>query len=276
MRGTGMAAKLQLRKARTPEKQAGSPEMSTASWPLVPSAPSDAPVPTGPDAPIMDVLRTMRAMRRLKPDPVPRELLEQLIEAATWAPNASASHGYNYIVVTDRAQMTRLGALWRDVASRYITLGELAAPDAVADPAAARVLNAVRHQAENFDQTPAVVAVCYGMPAVPRELGILVAAVRAVGLRFLRRLADPRVTTIMGGAASAFPAAQNLLLAARAHGLAANISTWHLFRERDVKAVLGVPKDVTVYALIPIGWPEGHFGPVQRRPATDVIHWDRW
>ena len=54
---------------------------------MVPSAPPGSPVPVGPEAPVMEVLRTMRAMRRLKPDPVPRDLLERLVEAATWAPS---------------------------------------------------------------------------------------------------------------------------------------------------------------------------------------------
>ena len=80
----------------------------------------------------------------------------------------------------------------------------------------------------------------------------------------------------LGGASSAYPGVQNLLIAARAHGLAANISTWHLFAEREFKAVLAVPKRVTIYALVPVGWPAGRFGPVRRRPAADVTHWDRW
>jgi nitroreductase len=43
----------------------------------------------GEDAPILEVMSTMRAMRRLRSDPVPEELLTRLVEAATWAPSAS-------------------------------------------------------------------------------------------------------------------------------------------------------------------------------------------
>jgi nitroreductase len=107
---------------------------------MVPSAPPGSPVPTGPESPVMEVLRTMRAMRRLKPDRVPRELLEQLVAAATWAPSASNQQLYSYIVVTDRAQMARLGVLWREVQRKYLAAAALLDPGAFADPGAAPIL----------------------------------------------------------------------------------------------------------------------------------------
>jgi nitroreductase len=69
---------------------------------------------------------------------------------------------------------------------------------------------------------------------------------------------------------------QNLLLAARALGLAANSTVWRFFAENEFKQILGVPGHVTIYALVPVGWPAGRFGPVRRRSAADVIHWDNW
>jgi len=113
---------------------------------MVPSAPPGSPVPAEPEAPVMEVLRTMRAMRRLKPDPVPRELLEQLVEAATWAPSASNQQLYSYVVVTDRAQVARLGVLWRDVQRKYLAAAALLHPGALADLGAAAMLEAVRRR----------------------------------------------------------------------------------------------------------------------------------
>ena len=43
-----------------------------------------------------------------------------------------------------------------------------------------------------------------------------------------------------------------------------------------MKRVLGIPPGVQTYGLIPLGWPIGSFGPVQRRPVDEVIHIDRW
>jgi nitroreductase len=69
---------------------------------------------------------------------------------------------------------------------------------------------------------------------------------------------------------------QNLLLAARELGLAANLTSWHLFLEAEFKRALGIPRSVHTFALIPVGWPMGQFGPTKRRPAAELIHRDRW
>jgi len=182
----------------------------------------------------MEVLRTMRAMRRLKPGPVPRDLLERLVEAATWAPSASNGQQYSYVVVTDRAQMARLGVLSRDVQTKYLAAGARLDAEALVDPGTAAMLETVRYQGEHRDETPAVIAVCYARSEVPRDLRLIADLARAVGPRFLRRLASP-AAAIVAGASSSYPGVQNLLIAARASGLAANITVWHFFAENEFK-----------------------------------------
>ncbi len=242
---------------------------------LVPSRPPGSPAPVGADAPIMEVLASMRAMRRLKPDPVPKEVLEQLIAAATWAPSASNAQLYSYIAVTDRAQMARLGALWREVQSKYLSIVTRMDPQTAAEPAMVAVQAAIEHQAEHFDETPALIAMCYSRQPVPRDPRLIASLVRDFGLGFMLNAGSKRMIAL-AEASSCYPGAQNLLLAARALGLAANLTVWHLFEEQKFKQALGVPKDVTVYALIPVGWPAGNFGPVRRHPVSEVLHWDRW
>ena len=77
-------------------------------------------------------------------------------------------------------------------------------------------------------------------------------------------------------AASIYPGVENLLLTARALGLGATLTTWHLMIEADFKRVLGIPRGVHTFAVIPVGWPVGSFGPVRRRPLAEVVHHDRW
>lgn len=72
--------------------------------------------------------------------------------------------------------------------------------------------------------------------------------------------------------AALYPAAQNLILAARALGLGTTFTTLH----RAVGEVLGIPDEVRIAATIPFGWPTSTFGPVNRRPLTDVVHSNRW
>ena len=75
---------------------------------------------------------------------------------------------------------------------------------------------------------------------------------------------------------SIYPAVQNMLLAARALGLGATLTTLYLQFEKEAEAALGLPPDVYSYALLPIGYPMGRFGPVRRVPLPDIVYEDRW
>ena len=76
--------------------------------------------------------------------------------------------------------------------------------------------------------------------------------------------------------ASIYPAVQNMLLAARALGLGATLTTRHLLYEKETEAALGLPSGVHSYAILPIGYPMGKFGPVGRGPLADIVYEDRW
>jgi nitroreductase len=236
-------------------------------------------VALGEDAPIFDVMRTMRAMRRLAPDPVPDEMLERLVEAATWAPSGSNAQEYHFVVVTDRGQMARLAPLWRRCLHAYEGSFATVTPSTMEQDGYDRLIATIRHHAENFEATPAVIVPCYSYSRVTRRLS------PRAGLEGLRRLGPRNAADFLvrgqrqaalGEASSIYPGVQNMLLAARALGLAANLTTWHLFLEREFKQVLGVPRGVNTYAIVPVGWPLGRFGPVRRRPAAETIHRDRW
>ncbi len=242
---------------------------------------STTSVPVGADAPIVEVMATMRAMRRLRPDPVPDELLEELVEAATWAPSGGNVQAYSFVVVTDREQMARLAELWRVVCAFYLETFATVAPTRMPAERYERLKDALRFQAEHFHETPAVIVACYSMGDWTRRLA-------AQWRRFagaMSSLGPRRAATFTAGlkafgdrseAASVYPGVQNLLLAARAHGLGATLTTWHLALEPEFKAVLGIPRGVKTFAMIPVGWPRGNLGPVVRRPAAEVIHRDRW
>ena len=73
-----------------------------------------------------------------------------------------------------------------------------------------------------------------------------------------------------------YPAVQNMLLTARALGLGATLTTLFLRYENAVAAVFGLPADVKCYALLPIGYPLGRFGPVGRSPLDEITYLDKW
>ena len=240
-----------------------------------------ASVPVGPDAPILEVMASMRAMRRLRPDPVPDELLEELVEAATWAPSGGNVQAYSFVVVTDREQMARLAELWRVCCDFYLASFATVTPERMSEEQYERLRDALRFQRDHFHETPAVIVACYDLGPWTRRLRRqrreFVEGMRILGPRRTARvLRGMRAFADRSEAASVYPGVQNLLLAARAHGLGATLTTWHLALEDEFKAVLGIPRRIKTFAVVPVGWPRGRFGPVVRRPAAEAIHRDRW
>ena len=238
-------------------------------------------VPIGPDAPVMSILATTRAMRRLAPDPVPDELLRAVVEAATWAPSAANLQLVQFVVITDHDKIARLAQLWTQVVGDWLAILAASGID-LADPASnGKTLSSVEWQRDHFAEVPALIVVCEdtaaakqrsrGSVATMAELSRRVGPVRA--LRLAR--AFVRASERSYGA-SIFPAVENLLIAARALGLGATLTTWHLFAEAEFKAVLEIPGHVKTYAIVPIGWPLGRFGRVNRRPVDEVLHRNRW
>jgi len=247
----------------------------------VSTRPPRADVAVGPDAPIFAIMSTARAMRHLAPDPVPDELIRSLIEAATWAPTGSNAQGEGFVIVADRETIARLAVLWRRVVDDFRTIMDAAIPHRPQSAASARIRESVDYQYEHFAETPVVIVACYDLrpqrAAARSSLRTAGELVRRAGIghgiALLR--AWPTVAR-RSEAASIYPAVQNVLLAARAEGLAACLTTWHLLAEAEFKAILGIPQHVETFAVIPLGWPLRPFGPVRRRPVDEVIHRDRW
>jgi nitroreductase len=204
---------------------------------------------------IFEVMFQARAMRRLKPDPVPEELLVRLIEAANQAASGANAQPARWVVVRDPGQRRRIAELNLAAVRAYM---EMRASRPLLSHQQAerqeRIGRAVTWQAEHLHEIPALVFACM-------ELGT------ARGDTFVAGLSA-------GG--SIWPAVQNLLLAARALGLGAAPTTI-VFRDRAaVKAALGLPESIEPVCMVPVGYPMGRFGPVSRRPVEEVMRWDRW
>lgn len=235
----------------------------------------------GVDAPLHDVMRTMRAMRRLSHEPVDRDLLVELVRAATWAPSGSNEQAYAWVIVTDREAMLRVADVWCRAYAIYRDTVATVPRETLARDKAARMYAASDHQRDHFAETPALLVACY-------DLGAMRARLRARGPRLLRAATatsprdwlsvarSARAFAQRSEAGSVYPGVQNLLLTARAMGLAANVTTTHLLLEDQFKRALGIPRRVRTFAAIPVGWPRGRFGPVTRHEPAEVTHWQRW
>jgi nitroreductase len=233
----------------------------------------------GQDASLHEVMRTMRAMRRLKPDPVARELLEELVQAATYAPSASNTQAYTYLIVTDRAQMRALAQPWQACVDFYQRTA--VPPAGMTRERFERMLSASAHQGRHFAQVPALIVPCYDLGPWQRQVERNVVGVTRglYGLGWRRSVAlvrNSRRAVAITEAGCVFPGVENLLLAARARGLGAVLTTWHLEQEQEFKSILGIPRRVKTFCMIPVGWPTGRFGEVRRRPVAESIRYDRW
>ena len=189
-----------------------------------------------------------RAMRRLKPDPIPDGVLMKLIDAANQGPTGSNKQNASWIVVRDPAQKQKLADLNRTAVNAYVGNPDDVAPDMRG------IVNAVMWQRDHFHEIPALLVPCLEYDQKPDDTW--------------------RAGSGFGG--SIWPAVQNLLLAARALGLGAALTTLGLSDRPAAKAVLGLPDTVEPFAIIPVGYPTGNFGPVTRKPLEEIVHYDRW
>ena len=202
------------------------------------------------DISLFEAINSQRQFTRYKPEPVPREAIDEMIEAATKAPNGGNKQPWEFIVLTDRGLVAKVGEIYRDA-----WLGALGATPPANEPP---VYRAARYLAHHMPEVPAMILACVdhtrgSIPYTPGE-----------------PLARGRY------ASSIWLAVQNLFLAARALGVGTRLTTAHLRREEDIKALLGIPDHVETVALIPLGYPEGTFGPTSRRPAREVTSYNRY
>src|SRR5215467_3168562 len=222
-----------------------------------------------PEIGLFDAMYSARALRRLKPDPVPQEIITRILDAAICAPSAGNAQNWVFVVVRDAEQRRRLGMIYRkasDIASEvYKARGR---PPHMNDEQYRRFLTSGAYLWDHMGDAPVLLVPCLrDRPPPPREtLPPPVQAIYAGELAYEQRIRG----------ASIYPAVQNIILACRAFGLGTLITTNHIRYEAAVKALLGIPDSVSTYALMPIGYPEDKFGPVQRRPVNEVAYADRW
>jgi len=213
---------------------------------------------------LFEVMYSLRAMRRLKPDRVPEDVVWKVLEAGTMAPSGGNTQPWRFVVVQDTELKQFVQERYLRALRVYLRVNAEAASrrEAPLDPDTAtrqaRTGAAALYLGEHLHEAPLLVLVCM----MPRDLSLL-------------RDAQGNVR----GAAvysSIFPAVQNMLLACRALGLGATLTTLHLAFEDEIKQRLGIPAEVETVALLPIGYPVGKFCGTTRQRVEDVTYWDGW
>jgi nitroreductase len=200
----------------------------------------------GEDVPLLEGMRTTRAIRRLRPDPVPPALIRKVCEAGTFAPSGGNRQPWFFIAVSEPERRAWVADRYRAVFRAYIAPAEEAARDPAYPQEKRRNMRAAIHLADHLHEVPVLLFVA----------------------GWTRRGA-PQTQAL-------YPAVQNILLACRAVGLGASLTTVHLTFGRELDAWLGLPDNCPTCAMLPIGWPVGGFWRPPRKPVDDCLSWERF
>jgi nitroreductase len=199
---------------------------------------------------VFDIMHSTRAMRRLKPDPVPDALIRKILEAGICAANGGNAQKWKFMVLK-KPEIKKAVQVWYKKAFEEVIGPRYAssAPPPGSDPARfKRQHSAVEYLTEHYHEAPVWIVCC---------------------------LEDGPNPSRMSGS-SIYPAVQNMLLATRALGLGSTLTTRHMLFDKESDAALGLPPGVHSYAILPIGYPMGKFGPVGRGKLSEFVYAEKW
>ena len=190
-----------------------------------------------------EAIFSQRAIRRLKPDPIPDEVLDDIMQATIRAPNGGNTQQWHFVVVRDAELRRQLGELYHEAWWAKRKDVGINGPEDL--PPGKNTMRSAMRLANEIGAAPVMVLIC---------------------------------ATVTGpaAAASVIPSAQNMLLAARAFGIGGTITTLHPVVEERVHKLLGIPETAQVVYCMPLGYPRGEFGQVTRKPLAEVCSFDRW
>jgi nitroreductase len=205
------------------------------------------------DISLYEGLVSTRAIRRYTDEPVPDDVLRDILFAATRAPSGSNRQPFRFIVLTngpvaeEAKRLIGTGArhFWEE---KRTNDGYDSGSGAQQDSPKARMARTMQRYVDTYESVPVVILPCF--------------------VRY-------RHTNYSDGA-SVYPACQNLLLAARALGYGGVMTSWQFAADAELRTLLDIPDDVEIMATITLGRPEGKHGPVRRRPLPELVFGERW
>ena len=202
---------------------------------------------------LLEGIRTTRAIRRYRPEPVPDDVLRDILFAATRAPSGSNRQPFRFMVFTDSARSREVKALVargaREIwGGKRTNEGYDQGSGQRPDSPKARMAATMQHYVDTFADVPVLVL--------------------AINLRYRGKV------HIEG--ASIYPACQNLLLAARGLGYGGALTAFHAPVETELTELLGLPDHAQIAATITLGKPAGGLGPVRRAPIGELVFGDTW
>ncbi len=209
---------------------------------------------------LYNLMSSQRAIRRLKPDPIPGDVLQRIMQAAAWAPTGGNRQPWRIVMVHERAAKQRMGELYTVRWNAFTEIYRKRFVDAPEEQRQQeeRTIAAGDYLAEHFADVPVVAVVCFN----PKFMAVTDAG-------------QDRVSVVGGG--SVYTAVQNLMLACRAEGVGCVLTTLLCMDEPDVRELLAIDGDWYTAAHVPMGYPvAGGYGPTARMPLSELFYKDTW
>ena len=201
------------------------------------------------DQDVWSIMSTARAVRRFTDEPVPDDVLDRCLQAATWAPSGGNFQAWRFVVL----RSPELRAVVAESAAMALKIIE-------------SVYKMHRPGPEEHSRKARSDRATYEFHDRAGEF---------TSVLFCTENFDAASEMLLAG--SIFPAMQNFLLAARAQGLGACPTSWASYGgEPLIREAVGMPDDWLLAGHVVVGWPRGHHGPVRRRPTSEVVYQDRW
>ena len=209
---------------------------------------------------LYEAMSTLRAVRRLRPDPIPNDVLDRVLQAAAWAPSGGNVQPFRILVVKSPAKLKTIQSWYQQEWDRYIEPLRNSISDLDNDAAvnSNKIIKAGDYLAHHLAEVPALLIFCFN----PKHMAITDA--------------DLNRPSVVGGG-SVYTAVQNVMLACRQEGLGCVLTTLLCYQEQAIKQLLNIPEEWGTCAHVPIGYPvlKGH-GPISRRRVAKLVFQDSW
>lgn len=203
---------------------------------------------------IREAIYTQRAIRYWEDKKVPREMLEEVIQAASKAPSGSNTQPWIFIVVDEDEQRLAISRALRDMFESTDALKSLISQGEQSDDKTQRLMvKGARAFFSKLERAPVLIVPCLYKLSSPTQ--------------------DPNS---LEAGSSIYLAVQNMLLSARSLGLGTVMTTAHKLIEPALREILRLPEDAYPVAFVPLGFPKAKFGPTNRKSIEDILCWNRW
>ena len=216
---------------------------------------------------LFEAMMTQKSIRRYSDEPVTDSEIRRCLRAAVQAPNGGNSQPWQWLVVRDEEKKRAIGEWYRKAfherywpAMLQLSSGNADARSEDARRAGERTAASAIHLADH--------------------LGTAQALVMLMGTRSYRdfELHDEQGLVDIGRTyyTSLLPALQNFMLAARGLGIGTCLTTLFRVHQQEIRHICGIPDEMEIEALVPMGRPKGSFGVAPRIPAEQLTSWDTW